>query len=140
MKTVVILANTPKFVRGDLATSYYTELVKLVEWLGCKAILHEPGEVIGEEFQVLVAHGKRCDTLPVDNHRISVKLGHPDGVIHPVDMDWQLNGSRGVPPVEHFILTSEQMNAVQEAVKSIPDERPAATPPRQSASRRPGVR
>ena len=147
MVMVVLLASNPRFVRTDEANRYYSEVVEYLQYLGCIVTIVQPTDCllsIDEVPDLLVAHGKQVDRLNqlTESPETIVKLSHPDGIISQRDLAWQQAGSQGVPPVEHFVFTNEQRQAIGSAVEEV-KARIVKPPPvlsRQAAGNRPGVK
>jgi len=146
MKAVLIKGN-PKFVRGDEAKAYYQEIVEFMEGLGVE-VIEDPGldNTCPPPADFYVAHSRgvdrECCFDTPEQMANFIKFGVPEGVIHPVDLDWWDRGRKGIPPREHFVFTADQKLAIQNKVDAM---RKATTPvtiqkARQSASRRPSVR
>lgn len=147
MVTAVLLASNPRFVRTDEANRYYSEIVELLQYLGCTVTVVQPTEGLLSTCVVpdlVVVHGvqvERLDQLP-EPPEVVVKLSHPDGVIDPKDLKWQQSGMSGIPPLEHFIFTDEQRLAVSQAVEGLKATmvQPVPIQSRQASGNRPGVR
>lgn len=150
MINVVLVASSPRFVKTDLANAYYSEIVEFLEALGTDVKIHQPiaGSMgplpIGDLY---ITHGKLVERLELRPTECSdapaIALGYPGGVIHAVDLAWQEAGGQGIPPNEHYVFTADQKLAIQSVVEQLDVPQPdvGVTPlPRQSASRRPGVR
>jgi hypothetical protein len=139
MLRAVLLKGGPRFVKTDLALEYYNDITQFVEDLGV-SVTDDPEAI--DEADIIIAHGKAVPRLGDTGIKPVVRLGHPDGVCHPRDYDWQCNGQKGIPPDEHLILSADQKLALQEKVEFL---KQATTPvvtveSRQSSKRRPGVR
>lgn len=151
MLNAVVVIGNPRFVKTDLANSYYNELIEFIESLGVNVIIDQalPGNTDNLKIgDIYIAHGREVDRLEylpgtgTPSGCPTVKLGHPDGTIHVRDRQWQEAGSKGIPPNEHYIFTADQKLAIQEKIEWLLK---AVTPaveaqPRQAAARRPGVR
>lgn len=147
MVTAVLLASNPRFVRTDEANRYYSEIVELLQYLGCTVTTVQPvGGILStcEIPDIVVAHGKQVDLLDQlpELPNAIVKLGHVDGVINPKDLIWQQSGMVGIPPVEHFSFTDEQRLAVSQTVESFKATmvQPSPVQSRQASGNRPTVR
>lgn len=139
MLRAVLLKGNPRFVKTDLALEYYNNITEFVEELGV-SVTDDPEAL--DSADIIIAHGKAVTRLGDTGLVPVVRLGHPDGVCHPKDYDWQCNGQKGIPPDEHLLLTADQKLAMQEKIEFLKN---ATTPApavesRQSSSRRPGVR
>lgn len=118
---VTVIKGNPKFINNKVAKDYYNNIRKFLLELGVKRVLFDPGAeyTCPPKSDFYVAHSKgvsrvdRCKVLGVHN---SVLLGSLDGVIHPVDAEWQkkTKPGEGTPPVEHFLLTVEQKQAIKD--------------------------
>lgn len=150
MLKVILVAANPRFVKTDRANAYYDEIVSFVNSMGAEVTVDQTVPDFNDTLKIgdlYIVHGKQVDRLaklPSDSIDTPIViLGHPDGVIHPTDLDWQLNGSRGVPPNEHFIFTADQKLAIQAKVDELNRERQPVgvpTPSRQASGHRPSVR
>lgn len=147
MKAVLIKGN-PRFIRGDEAKAYYNDIIEFMEKLGVD-VIEDPGAdyTCPPKADFYVAHSRgcgraRCFENKPEEFANFIKFGDPDGIMHPVDREWDENGRKGIPPKEHFIFTADQKLAIQTKVDQLKSATPEVkpTPPRQSASRRPGVR
>lgn len=139
MLRAVLLKGNPRFVKTDLALEYYNDITQFVEDLGV-TVTDDPEDL--DNADIIIAHGKAVTRLGDTGAKPVVRLGHPDGVCHPKDYDWQCNGQKGIPPDEHLILTADQKLAMQVQIDSLKqEETPVVTvESRQSSKRRPGVR
>lgn len=149
MKAVLIKGN-PRFIRGDEAKAYYAEIVEFMEGLGV-TVIEDPGAdyTCPPKADFYVAHSRGCGRRRCFEGRGSPELhnfimfGDPDGIMHPKDRQWHEDGCKGIPPREHFVFTADQKLAIQNKVdelKALRANMDLPKPPRQSASRRPGVR
>lgn len=148
MKAVLIKGN-PRFIRGDEAKAYYQEIIEFMEGLGVD-VIEDPGAdyTCPPKADFYVAHSRGCGRIRcfeegsrMDERPNFIMFGDPDGIMHPVDRQWNENGRKGIPPREHFIFTADQKLAIQNKVRELNNTTPAIPlKPRQSASRRPGVR
>lgn len=138
MLKAVLLKGNPRFLKTELALEYYNDITQFVEDLGV-TVTDDPEAIA--DADIIIAHGKAVSRLGATGTVPVVRLSHPDGVIHPKDYDWQVGGFKGIPPDEHLILSADQKLAIQQQVVSLAKVAAVVdTKPRQSASRRPGVR
>lgn len=120
MKVIIIKGN-PKFINNEIAIRYYIKIATFLKKLGAKEVLFDSGEpkTCPSMATFYVAHSRGCGRVrmceSLGRHN-SVLLGDPDGVIHPVDAEWQrvTPAGTGTPPKEHFLFTKEQQAAVKE--------------------------
>lgn len=149
MINVVFYINSPRFVKTDLANSYYSEVVEFIEQLGAtvKTEQRATSEVgLSNIGDIYISHGsqaERLDYIEQDHPgSLTLRLGHPAGVCHPIDSAWQQRGSQGVPPNEHYVFTADQKLAIEAKLAEAAevDVPVVAVESRQSSSRRPSVR
>lgn len=107
---VVLIVGNPEKMKGQekLAGAYYRAITDFVESQGF-AVKVDPGEpktCPDMSAAFWIAHSRGVDRIrcidPKDQWRF-LKLGDPDGVIHPVDAKWQAGitdhrGSKEMPP------------------------------------------
>ena len=127
---VVIIKGNPEKMKGmeDIAEKYYQDISDYVKALGYTVEFD-----FGEEYTCpsmdaafWIAHSRGVDRevcIPKENKDKFLKFGSLDGIIHPVDQEWQesINDhriSKEMPPKEHFIFTNAQKNAINKLVNT----------------------
>lgn len=135
--TAVIIKGNPIYIKGNPhAASFYRELADFLRSEGYKVKL-DAGEPFTSppKADLWVGHSRGVDRLRfAPKGTITVALGTLDGIMHPVDENYQRNieklishfGSREkmrslleklAPPKEHYILTSEMKRAIKSMKK-----------------------
>ena len=120
MKVIIIKGN-PKFINNEIAIRYYIKIATFLKKMGAKEVLFDSGEpkTCPPMATFYVAHARGCinskQHTSLGGHN-TVLLGTLQGVIHPVDAEWQsaTPAGTGTPPKEHFLFTKEQQAAVKE--------------------------
>lgn len=148
MITAVFIKGNPKFIKTELAKDYYQEIIQFMEGLGVTVTLDDGADyTCPPKADFYVAHSRgcgraRCFENKPDELANFIRFGDPDGICHPKDRAWFDAGAKGIPPNEHFVFTADQKLAIEQKVAEIKAKRPVSNvvQPRQSASRRPGVR
>ena len=146
MLRAVLLKGNPRFIKTDLAETYYNEIIEFMENLGVEVIIDAGApHTCPPKADFYVAHSRACDRFVCFEETLEaahfLMFGVPEGIMHPKDRKWQEQGAKGIPVNEHFVFIAEQKLAIENKVaemKRVVTSEP--TPTRQSSSRRPGVR
>lgn len=147
MLTAVLIKGNPRFIKTELAKTYYQEIVEFIEGLGVTVTI-DPGDhyTCPPKADFYVAHSRgcgraRCFEDKPDQLATFIMFGDPDGICHPKDKAWFDAGAHGIPPNEHFVFTADQKLAIEKMVATLKSMvRPAPILSRQASSNRPGVR
>lgn len=139
MVKVLLVRGAPKFLKTEISAEYYNDIINFIGANGGE-VSENPDDF--EAADVVVSHGKAVpllDALPEIAFKKHIKFGYPGGICNPDDLDWQSNGSKGIPPDDHLVFSADQKLALQDVFKShlIPSH---TRMPRQSAAERPKVR
>lgn len=148
MLTATLIKGNPRFIKTELAQTYYQEIVEFIEGLGVTVIID-----IGADYtcppkaDFYVAHSRgcgraRCFESKPDELATFIMFGDPDGICHPKDKAWFDAGATGIPPNEHFVFTDEQKHAIEQMVSHLKASRvpTEVVRTRQASGNRPTVR
>lgn len=129
-KVVVVIKGNPEKMKGNerLADEFYNNI---------KTYITNHGYFVefdnGEDYTCprsdavfWVAHSRgvsREICIDEKNQWRFLKFGILDGIIHPVDKEWQESlvsyHDNDMPPKEHFIFTQEQKDAIDDVIKEL---------------------
>lgn len=147
MLTAVLIKGNPRFIKTELAQTYYQEIVEFIEGLGVTVIIDSGADyTCPPKADFYVAHSRGCGRTicfedKPDELATFIMFGDPDGICHPKDKAWFDAGARGIPPNEHFVFTDDQKLAIEQMVVQLKAKRtPEPMLSRQASSNRPGVR
>ena len=127
---VVIIKGNPEKMKGmeELAEQYYNDIYNYVTDHGYNVEFDdgEPYTCPRKDASFWIAHSRGVDRhVCIDEEDLwkFLKFGSLDGIIHPVDREWQKTlddyESKELPPEEHFIFTDEQKNAIRKVIKNL---------------------
>lgn len=139
--SAVIIMGNPKYLNTPIAKKYYADIETYLKQLGVNEIVYDAGEPMTcppKGADLYIAHSRGCDRerCMSDPKIPFVKLGDPDGVIHPADLKWHkevikfMPGGNHTPPEEHFLFYKEQREAVRHAVEAACKRNPVFVSPK----------
>jgi hypothetical protein len=139
--SAVIIKGNPKYLNTALAAQYYKDIETYLRQLGVNEITFDSGEpktCPRPDADLYIAHSRGCDRerCMKDPKIPFVKLGDPEGVIHPADLKWHKEvfkftpGGDITPVDEHFLFFKEQREAVRHAVEAACKRNPVFVSPR----------
>ncbi|MNQ52641.1 hypothetical protein D3C85_666650 [compost metagenome] len=139
--SAVIIKGNPKYLNTPLAHQYYAEIETYLKQLGVNEITYDSGEPMTcprLDADIYIAHSRGVDRerCMKDPKKPFVKLGDPEGVIHPTDLKWHNEvfkftpGGNITPPDEHFLFFKEQREAVRHAVEAACKRNPVFVSPK----------
>lgn len=148
MLTATLIKGRQKFIKRELAQTYYHEIIEFMEGLGVSVIIDEGEEHTSPpEADFCVAHSRGCERARrfeavTDGPVTTIMFGDPDGICHPKDKAWFDAGATGIPPNEHFVFTDEQKHAIEQMVSHLKASRvpTEVVRTRQASGNRPTVR
>ena len=123
---VIIIKGNPKFIKTAVARQYYQNIEKFLYDIGVKRVSFDSGAdyTCPPKADVYIAHSRgvaRVDLCKNLGDHNSLKFGSLDGIIHPVDAEWQkvTAPGTGTPPKEHFLFTEEQQQAIRDMYERV---------------------
>lgn len=138
--SAVIITGNPKYINTPVAKKYYEDIAIYLRSLGVNEITLNGGEPMTcpPKADLYIAHSRGCDRerCVTDPKTPFVKLGDPEGVIHPTDLKWHQEvfkfqrGGDITPPDEHFLFFKEQREAVRHAVETACKRNPVHVSPK----------
>ena len=120
----VIIKGNPKFINTQVAKDYYKEIEKFLKNLGFK-VEFDPGADYTrprQDADLYIGHSRgagRYEFMTEKAKKKFLRFGDIDGIIHPVDKEWQLANpppTNSTPPDEHFEFDDEQQEAIRDMI------------------------
>lgn len=131
-----IITGNPMYISGnELAINYYKELDMFLIKHGCKHVTFDPGtpHTSPPEAAIYIGHGRGCarkQFMVPEKQRRFVSLGDLNGIMHPIDRQWQIENqslfgtpNAPKPPPEHYIFTEEQQLEILKMITRITGRR-----------------
>lgn len=126
----VIVKGNPKLINNPTANKYYKDIESYLRSKGVDNVEYDSGEaytIPRLDADLFIGHSRgssREQYLPEEKRKVFLKFGVPEGVIHPVDLKWckevWKKGGDQIPPKEHFILTTDQKQAIDSLLDKLP--------------------
>lgn len=118
--TAVIIKGNPKYVNNPQAQAFYQHIANTLTKSGVQRIIYDPGLDYTKPpmADLYIGHSRGCSRAAyVKNPQMFLKLGDPEGIMHPKDREYHQSHPTATPIPEHFVLTPEMICAIDYLVR-----------------------
>lgn len=120
----VIIKGNPKFINTPLAKDYYKQIETFLKNLGFKVEFDAGADYTRprQDADLYIGHSRgagRYEFMTAKAKKKFLRFGDIDGIIHPVDKEWQLKNpppTDATPPDEHFEFDDVQQEAIRDMI------------------------